>query len=395
MTHSDGLSTGILESHRVLVCVGAGGVGKTTAAATLAYSAAKAGKKALVLTVDPAKRLANAMGLQEMLPEPTQIEIPVSLASSGGELWAMMLDTRRTFDEVIARHAPSPEARDRLYANPFYEEACASLAGSQEYMAIEELYRLVEKETFDILILDTPPSRHALDFLEAPDRIRGLFDSQVFKAVIQSTSWIGRTGGLFGRDSILMKGMSKIMGGEAFSDLLEFFQAFHGMTEGFSERALSVESFLHSSDVGFLVVCGPDASSLSDARYLVQKLRDEKLGLDGVVVNRVRLPFLSEDELAALRGSETERMQGLSAALGSELSPAYLERASEAVEAYHHLVQSDARNLAAARKDLVGDAAWVEVPYITESIVNMEGLERFSRCLLTQERSSWGERAGS
>ena len=284
------LSLERLLSRKVLAIVGPGGVGKTTSAAALGILAARHGKRVLVLTVDPAKRLADALGVGEMMSEPTPIDLPEEFP---GQLSAMMLDPKRTFDGVVQEYATDSEAKTRILDNPFYKHASQSLAGCQEYMAMEELFAISEGGEYDLIVLDTPPSKHALDFLDAPGRLRGFFESRTFGLFLDSTHVLGRvTRGLFSRFSPVMSGMSLFVGEQAFKDLLVFLRTFQGMTEGFSERAAHVDALMASSDVGFVLVCGLGSTSLHEARHLLKRISEDQLHLDGVLVNRIRVSEL-------------------------------------------------------------------------------------------------------
>jgi len=365
------LSRTILHERKVLICVGPGGVGKTTTSAALGIEAAYDGLRTLVLTVDPARRLAHALGLTEMLPKPTEVPLP----DAPGQLDAMMLDAKRTFDEVVSRHSPTEESRDRMLGNPFYQEASRSLAGCQEYMAMEELFSLATPDEYDLIILDTPPSRHALDFLDAPNRLRGFFESRTFSFFLESSSFLGKLGaGLFSKRSPVMMGMSKFVGGEAFSDLLTFLQAFHGMTEGFSERAERVDSLLRSSNVGFLVISGPDSTSMHEAEFLLKRIEQDALHLDGVLVNKVRPRYLNDAEIDEL-DEQIER------SMDAKEGPS---NALRLVRNYHHLVAADETARATLRSSLKGDCTVACAPFLSQPISDTEDMRRYARVILSQ-----------
>ena len=362
-----GLSRSALMNKQVLVCVGPGGVGKTTTSAGLALEAAMEGRNVLVLTVDPARRLADALGLAEMLSSPTPISLP---EHAKGRLSAMMLDPKRTFDEVIGRHAPDPGSRERLLNNPFYQEASRSLAGCQEYMAMEELFSLSSQGSYDLVILDTPPSRHALDFLDAPERLRGFFESRTFSLFMDSSSWVGKlTGKLLSERSPIMKGISKFVGGEALSDLLSFLRAFQGMTDGFSHRASRVDALLRSGQVGFIVVSGPDGTSLHEAGFLLNRIRTDRLHLDGVLINRARPRWMEEEALGELMKEED--------------GPSTAEK--QAALAYHRIVAEDERNIARVMGELGPETPVGKVTHFAQSISDLDGLRRFAKKALGEE----------
>ena len=249
---------------QVVICAGSGGVGKTTTSAAIAAGMADRGKKAAVLTIDPAKRLANSLGLSELGNEEARVELP----GASGELWAMMLDAKRTFDELIDTYAPDEETRDSVLANPIYKQLSNAVAGSQEYMAMEKLHELHQEGRYDLLVLDTPPSRNALDFLEAPRRLSRFIDSRSLR-FFQSSSKMSL--GLMGKGTgVLFSIMKRATGVDLLRDLSAFFNAFGGMTDGFSERARRVEALLGDSRTTFLLVTSPREASIQRGRVVRQ-----------------------------------------------------------------------------------------------------------------------------
>ncbi len=279
---------------RVLVTVGTGGVGKTTVSAALALEAARRGKRALVLTIDPARRLADALGLRELGHDAQ--EIPHELlraagAAEGGSLAAMMLDTKRTFDELVARYAPDEAAIERIHANRIYQNLTDALAGSREYSAMERLHQLASQGDYDLIVLDTPPAAHALDFLEAPRRLTSLLDSQILKLLFAPALALGRTGfRLFQMgSSLVLPLLERITGMEFLRVLSEFLLAFESMLEGFTTRAREIEALLRSPECGFVLVAGPDPVQARRAQEFWRRLETEQIHLVGLVANRVHL----------------------------------------------------------------------------------------------------------
>jgi len=270
---------------KVIVCCGSGGVGKTTTAAALAVRAAERGRKAVVLTIDPAKRLAQALGLRELDNNPRQVE--VDGFEPAGELSAMMLDMRRTFDDMVLAHAGEQRARDVL-ANPFYKTISSSFSGTQEYMAMERLGQLAAEGRWDLIIVDTPPSRSALDFLDAPQRMSTALDGRMIKLLAGP----GRAGGWGLRKvvsagvGLFAKAVSTIVGGQLLADASAFVQAFDSMFGGFRERARATYELLRSTGTAFLVVAAPEPDALREASYFVERLKSESMPLCGLVVNR-------------------------------------------------------------------------------------------------------------
>jgi len=281
----------VLRSARVIVCVGSGGVGKTSLSAALGVAATTISRRPLVLTVDPAKRLANALGLRSFHEE-EQVVTRRDLANVGADaqvdLRAAMLDTKRTFDRVIERHVGDPERRARILGNVFYRQASTALAGSQEYMAMERLYEVVAERDLETIILDTPPSAHALDFLDAPNRMEELLDSSAFRAFMVSTSTMGRLGlSAFKRPGIILRGVGKFTGSELFLGILDFLASFGDAAEGFTRRAQQVRSLLRTPEVAFVIVAGTDPASLDEALHLAERLEAERMRVGAFVINRV------------------------------------------------------------------------------------------------------------
>lgn len=292
-----------IDSQKVLLCVGAGGVGKTTLSAALGVAAAKQGKRALVLTVDPAKRLANALGLQS-LGEHVQTIGVEAFAAQGCSvqvpLDAAMLDVKHTFDRVVRRYAKSPESARRILEHPFYQQASTALAGSQEYMATERLYECVTSGQYDLVILDTPPAEHALDFLDAPRRLIDLFDSPAFRKLIAPSSRL--KAGVFKPSSMVMKGLSRFTSVEMFGNLLEFFGHLAETFDGFVERAREVQALLQGPQAAFVLVSACDEVSTEQARFLLDHLRAQQMQPAAWLVNRV----LDLDPALDHAGSELE-----------------------------------------------------------------------------------------
>ena len=302
---------------RVVVCCGSGGVGKTTTAAAIAVRAAERGRKAVVLTIDPARRLAQSLGLRELDNTPRQVE--VDGFAPAGELSAMMLDMRRTFDDMVIAHAGPERAREVL-ANPFYKTISTSFSGTQEYMAMEKLGQLAAEGAYDLIVVDTPPSRSALDFLDAPQRLSTALDGRMIKLLMGPARAGGR--GLrkvvsagFG---LFAKAVSTVVGGQLLTDASAFVQAFDSMFGGFRERARRTAELLRSSGTAFLVVAAPEPDALREASYFVERLEAESMPLAGLVVNRthpVLAPLPATQALAAAEDLEDAGSAPLAAAV--------------------------------------------------------------------------------
>ncbi|MEV6775482.1 ArsA family ATPase [Streptomyces syringium] len=271
---------------RIVVCCGSGGVGKTTTAAALGVRAAERGRKVVVLTIDPARRLAQSMGIDELdnVPRPvTGID-----TSAGGELHAMMLDMKRTFDEIVETHADKERAR-AILENPFYQSLSAGFAGTQEYMAMEKLGQLRARDEWDLIVVDTPPSRSALDFLDAPSRLGSFLDGKFIKVLMTPAKLGGRAGMKFlGVGMSMMSGpLNKLMGAQLLRDVQTFVSAMDTMFGGFRTRADATYRLLQAPGTAFLVVAAPERDALREAAYFVERLAAERMPLAGLVLNRV------------------------------------------------------------------------------------------------------------
>lgn len=288
---------------RIIVCCGSGGVGKTTTAAALGLRAAEMGRQVCVLTIDPARRLAQAMGLTELDNTPR----PVIGIEGDGNLSAMMLDMKRTFDEVVESHS-DPERAQAILDNPFYQALSSSFAGTQEYMAMEKLGQLRAEAdragTWDLIIVDTPPSRSALDFLDAPDRLGTFLDGRFIKILTAPARGAGRgIGKILGAGLGIFSGvLTKILGTQLLSDLAAFVGAVDTMFGGFRERAVATYALLKDPGTSFVVVAAPERDALREASYFVERLEQDGMPLAGLVLNRVqevRAPELSADQALA------------------------------------------------------------------------------------------------
>ncbi len=274
-----------LSKKKIVVCCGSGGVGKTTTAAALALRAAERGRRVVVVTIDPAKRLAQSLGLVELDNTPRLVE---GAGANGGELHAMMLDMKRTFDDIVLTHA-DPQRAKQILANPFYVMLSANLAGTQEYMAMEKLGQLHATGEWDLIVVDTPPTRSALDFLDAPDRMTRFLDGRFLRVVLTPAKVGGRFGARLVNVGInTFSGVIvRITGAELLRDLRDFFTAFETMFGGFRDRAQQTYRLLQHPDTAFVVVASPDPAALREAAYFVERLSSERMPLACVVVNRV------------------------------------------------------------------------------------------------------------
>ena len=296
----------LIASKRLIICVGSGGVGKTTTAAAIGLHAAKQGSSVLVLTIDPARRLANSLGLRQFGNEETQIELDEAVP---GELWAMMLDTQSTFDALIKRASPDQETQERILSNRVYRHISDSFGGSQEYMATEQLYEVVNSGRYDLVVLDTPPVKNALDFLESPGRLVQFLDKRIlswFLAPYEEERIVGR---LFrGTSAIIFKLLGYIFGREFLDELAEFLFIFRDLYDGFRERHEAVMSLFGRPDTVFTVVCAPNEPSVSVARYFLTELTDRQMSCAGVLMNQMHPSMGQELEPDAILGDLARRL---------------------------------------------------------------------------------------
>jgi anion-transporting ArsA/GET3 family ATPase len=274
----------LVDRAAVLICCGSGGVGKTTTAAVLAMEAARRGRKAAVVTIDPARRLANAMGLEGLSNEPTMVE-----GDWPGELWALMLDTKSTFDALVTKHAGDEQQAQRILANRFYQNISGALSGTQEYMATEKLYELHHDRDFDLVVVDTPPSRNALDFLDAPGRLARFLDHRLYRVLMAPTR--GAMKAVSAAAQAFVRSVTKVVGGDVFDDAITFFTAFDGMEKGFKERAQAVDALLSADTTAFVLVASPRQDTVEEARFFAAKLGESGIGVRALVVNRMQPRF--------------------------------------------------------------------------------------------------------
>jgi anion-transporting ArsA/GET3 family ATPase len=289
---------------RVVVTCGSGGVGKTTTAAAIALIGAEAGRRTVVLTIDPARRLAQSMGLTELDNTPREVKDPTIDSSNGGQLFAMMLDMKRTFDDVVLEHS-TPERAEQIFSNPFYQSLSSSFAGTQEYMAMEKLGQLVATNEWDLIVVDTPPSRSALDFLDAPNRLGRFLDGRMIRLLTAPAKAGGKAYMKVVTVSVGMvaRVFTKVIGGDLLNDLSSFVTALESMFGGFRERAQQTYELLKEPGTAFLVVAAPEPDALREASYFVERLSAERMPLAGVVVNRTRraAPVEGAQPLSAAR----------------------------------------------------------------------------------------------
>ena len=351
-----------LQDKRIVICAGSGGVGKTTTSAALAMGLAAEGRRVAVVTIDPARRLANALGLDELGNEPHLVD-PARLAGHGievrGELWAMMLDPKRTFDDLIARLAPDERARDEVLANRIYQQLSGAVAGSQEFTAVAKLYELDRSGRFDVLVLDTPPSRNALDFLDAPERLTGFLEGRALRVFLAPTGLAAR---VMGRGTgVLFSGLKRLTGVDLVEDLGVFFRSLTGLIDGFKERAAGVKALLRDDGTTFVVVSSPEREPVEEAIFFAGKLRDAGMRFGGLVVNRVH----------PLNGGPPQAdVTALAAALGDPKLAAKVARTYAEVRT---LAERDAAAIEHLRAQ-TGEADPIVIPQLDGDVHDVDGL---------------------
>lgn len=275
---------GEVAERRVLVCCGSGGVGKTTTAAVLALEAARIGRRAVVVTIDPAKRLADALGLEGLSNTPTRIDGPWP-----GELAALMLDTEGTFNGLVAKYAGSADQAEKIMSNRFYRNIAGALSGTQEYMASEKLFELHDETDYDLIVVDTPPTRNALDFLEAPSRLTRFLDHRLYRMVTAPTRGLVKAVNFAAQG--FLRSVGKVVGGEVVADAIAFFAAFEGMDEGFKDRAARVDRLLRADETAFVLVASPRRDAVEEASYFAERLTDNGIDVHALIVNRMHPAF--------------------------------------------------------------------------------------------------------
>jgi anion-transporting ArsA/GET3 family ATPase len=371
----------LLTERSVVVCCGTGGVGKTTTAAVVALSAARAGRDAVVVTIDPAKRLADTLGLAEL--GDTAREIPRARWADGrvpatGRLSALMLDTRATFDGLVRRYAEDEAQAERILDNGFYRNIASSLSGTQEYMAMEKLHELHEEGGYDLVVVDTPPSRHALDFLDAPKRLTRLLDNRIFRFLMMPTRTYVRVASSAAQR--FLRTVGRVIGAEVLDDIVAFFRAFEGMEQGVRERATRVDELLFAPTTGFVLVTSPRRDAVDEAEFFAGRLRDAGLSVAALIVNRVHPGFGTPEPPEALRARADALPTGDGAA--ARLAARYrnlADFASLAARERHQLADAGER---------VGAGTVAYVPSLAHDVVDFDALEAVAGHLFGDGRSS-------
>ena len=357
----------LVAERSIIVCCGSGGAGKTTTSAAIALAGAKAGRKACVVTIDPARRLADALGLGKLENTASRIE-----GDWPGELSALMLDAKGTFDDLVYRYSEGPEQAERILSNRLYRNLTSALAGTQEYMAAEKLYELNESGEFDLVVVDTPPTRNALDFLDAPRRLTRFLENRVFRLLLMP----GRASmkALSVATQALLKTISRVAGSEIVEDAVAFFRAFEGMEQGFRDRAARVEQLLGDPRTAFVLVATPRRDSVAEADYFSARLAEAGLPVAALVMNRVHPDFAAGEMgpgVVGASGGDAEAAAPLPA--DAKAARQLLARLRENLSQLELVVTEERGYLAQLEGGVEG--AIVEVPYLRDDVHDLRGLD--------------------
>ena len=364
----------------VIVCCGSGGTGKTTVSAAIGLAGAEQGRKTCVVTIDPARRLADALGLENLGNTPRRIA-----GDWSGELSAVMLDAKSTFDELVARYSQSSEQADRILHNRLYRNLTSALSGTQEYMAMEKLYELHSEGGFDLVVVDTPPTRHALDFVDAPRRLYSFLENRVFRLLLMPTRAYMKA--MTFAANALLRTISRVAGSEIVEDAMAFFRAFEGMEEGFRERARLVEDLLANPGTTFVLVVAPREDSIDEARFFTRRLAESSIAVSALVVNRLFSNFAA-DQPTTGRPSSVPRRDGKSrvqppadARDSPPPDPRAYEELRRNLEEFLIVANREERYVAELAGE-VAPAPVVRVPFLSEDVHDIEGLRAVARHLL-------------
>jgi anion-transporting ArsA/GET3 family ATPase len=356
----------LVRDKEIIVCTGSGGVGKTTTAAVLALEGAKLGRKAVVVTIDPAKRLADALGLEGLSDTPSRID-----GDWPGELWALMLDTKSTFDALVTKHATDDDQAEGILQNRFYRNISGALSGTQEYMAMEKLYELHDEYDFELIVVDTPPTRNALDFLEAPKRLTRFLDHRLYRILMAPTRGIVKAVNVAAQ--AFLRTVSKVVGGDVVKDAIAFFQAFDGMEEGFKQRAEHVLRLLSADETAFVLVAAPHHDTVAEATFFAKRLHESDIPVRALIVNRMHPRFSDASPVAMHERAKTFA--------GTDLGGLY-ENLGEFL-----LVASKEEEHLAGLADRVAPAPVVRIPFLRTDVHDLTGLAEIARYLFPEAKA--------
>jgi anion-transporting ArsA/GET3 family ATPase len=367
----------LVDDRRVVICCGTGGVGKTTTAAVLALEGARRGRNACVVTIDPARRLADALGIERLTNDPTEIDPKLwsdigADVVPGGRLSAMMLDTKSTFDLLVRRNASSPEQARRILENTFYRNVSGALGGTQEYMAMEKLHELHDEGDFDLIVVDTPPTRHALDFLDAPQRLTRLLDNRVFRLLMMPTRAYLRVASV--AVQTFLRTVARVVGSEVIEDVVAFFRAFEGMEEGFRERAEVVGKILTDPATAFVLVSSPRRDAMQEATFFADRLAEAGQSVQALIVNRVH-PAFGDETPAGLRAAADALRSGASEP-AARLAALYDNLAD-----FREIATLEREHLEELRNRIGGETALAYIPYLAHDVHDFATLHEVGELL--------------
>ncbi|MBC2714280.1 MAG: ArsA family ATPase [Desulfobacteraceae bacterium] len=362
---------------KIIVCCGSGGVGKTTISAAIGLYGALSGKKTIVLTIDPAKRLADSLGLKKFDVDAQRVPVENLIvckdsATPDAGLYAMMLDAKHTFDQLIARYAP-PEFQKKIFKNRYYQHLSNNMAGSHEYMAMEKLYEIFNQNQYDLIVLDTPPSRRALDFLEAPQRMLNIlghnFFMRMFKPYLKAGKWGIRFLNILA--SPVLKGVSKVLGKQALDDFAGFMQLWDDiMFEGFSRRATAVKELLAGNQTLFLAVATPQRLPMDEAIFLSEKLLLNEMPFGGFIINRVNFSNSNTE----IQGFDSDKVFA-----GTRIDPELKEKLISVHNNILKMAKNDARSVNHLIEKTGSGNNVLQIPFSDSEIVSLDDLYRLSR----------------
>jgi anion-transporting ArsA/GET3 family ATPase len=368
----------LIDERGVVLCCGTGGVGKTTTAAVIALEAARRGRIACVVTIDPAKRLASTLGLEGLsniateIPRERWLDGDTDDVVEGGRLFALMLDSKSTFDGLVTRHATDEEQVERILSNAFYRNVSGALGGTQEYMAMEKLHELHDEGGFDLIVVDTPPTRHALDFLDAPKRLTRLLDNRIFRLLMTPARATMRVASV--AVQTFLRTVARVVGSEVIKDVIAFFRAFEGMEAGFRERAQAVDELLTHPRTAFVLVTSPRRDAMEEAMFFADRLAADGQNVEALIVNRVH-PTFGEGSPAMLRATATVLRRDPNPAAGR--LAAYYENLADFRE-----VAVLERDHIEGLRDKIGAATVAYVPYLAHDVHDFAVLHEIGRLLL-------------
>jgi anion-transporting ArsA/GET3 family ATPase len=387
----------LVTERSIIICCGSGGAGKTTSSAAVALAGALAGRKACVVTIDPARRLADALGIGELSNEPKRIA-----GQWPGELSAVMLDAKRTFDDLVERYSADQEQADRILNNRLYRNLTSALSGTQEYMAAEKLYELNASGDFDLVVVDTPPTRNALDFLDAPGRLTRFLENRVFRLLLMPTR--ASLKALTMATQALLRTISKVAGSEIVEDAMAFFRAFDGMEAGFRDRARGVEALLADPGTAFVLVAAPRRDSVAEAGFFADRLAEAHQPVAALIVNRLHPDFRAgeagmdagagvtagaetahggrDDDAALLDGDDGETESPEGGQITKKAAALALAGLRQNLADLQGLADQERGYVATLESRI--DGAVVRVPYLPKDVHDLDGLALVAECLTGQ-----------